>query len=106
ADAEFGALFGFEARMRRRRRVRDEALRITEIVGNIDEPQRIEKTEAGLLVAGHVEANEAAALFHLPTRKFVLRMARQPGVKHSRDFGMVLEVPGDGRRGEALALDP
>ena len=40
----------------------DDALRIAEIVGDVDQAERIEEAEAALLVAGDVEADEAAAL--------------------------------------------
>src|SRR5690242_17235026 len=91
--------------MRRRRRMSNQALGISEIVGNIDKAQRIKKTEAGLLVAGHIKADEAAALFHLPTRKLVLRVARQAGVEHPRDLWMALQITGNRRGGAALPLD-
>src|SRR5260370_23038926 len=84
-------------------RVGDEALRIAEIVRDVDEPQRVEKAKAALLAAGDVKADETAALLHLPTREIVLRVARQPGVKHPRDLGMGLETAGDGNGGTALA---
>src|SRR5262249_61998110 len=43
ADAERLALLRLEPRMRRRRRMRDEALRIAEVVRNVDEGQCVEK---------------------------------------------------------------
>ena len=49
SDTEHGALLGFEARMRRRRRMRHEALRVAEIVRDIDQPEPIEKPEAASL---------------------------------------------------------
>ena len=66
--------------MRRRCRVGDERLRIPEIVGNVDKTQRVQKTEAGLLAAGHVKADETAALSHLTTRELELWVARQAGI--------------------------
>ena len=59
AYAEFGALLGLESRMRCRRRMGDQALRIPESVRDVDEPQRIEKAEAAFLVAGNVSEVEA-----------------------------------------------
>ncbi len=70
--------------MRRRRRVGDEAFRIAEIVRDVDEPQRVEKAEAGLLVAVDVEGDDGAARGHLAPRQLVLRMARQAGIDHPR----------------------
>ena len=84
----------------------DERLRIPKVVGNIDEAQRIEKTETGSFVAGHIEADEAAALFHLPARKLELRMARQAGVEDARDLWMALQITGNRSGGAALPLDP
>src|SRR3954449_12267896 len=69
ADAERLALLGLQPRMRRRRRMRDEALRIAEIVRDIDQPQRVEKTEAGLLVAGDIAGHDRAARLHLLARQ-------------------------------------
>src|SRR5260221_9743548 len=85
--------------------MRHEALRIAEIVRDVDEPQRVEKAKAALLAAGDVKADETAALLHLPTREIVLRVARQPGVEHPCDLGMGLETAGDRNRGAALAVD-
>src|SRR6516162_47696 len=92
--------------MRRCCRMGDKALRVAEIVRNIDELQCVEKAETGLLAAGHVKADEAAALFHLPLGKVVLRMARQSGVEHPADFRMTFKIVGDGSGGAALPLDP
>src|SRR5215472_11238213 len=92
--------------MGRCRRMGDEALRVSEIVRDVDEPQRIEKTEAGLLAAGDIETDQAAALLHLTARELVLGMARQPGIEHSCDFGMAVEVLGDCRSRAALSFDP
>src|ERR1700730_11113030 len=92
--------------MRRRRRMSNQALGISEVVRNVDEAQRIEKTEARLLVAGHVKANKAAALFHLPARELILRVARQAGVKHARDLWVALQITGDRSGRAALPLDP
>src|SRR6202007_2252955 len=66
ANAELGPRLGLKTRMRRRRRMGDEALRVAEVVRNVDEPQRVEKTEAARLVAGDVKRDEATALRHLP----------------------------------------
>ena len=92
--------------MRRRRRMGDEALRIAEIVRDIDEPQRVEKAEAVLLAAGDVKADQAATLLHLAARHFVLRVAGQPGVEHASNLRVSFEIPGDRQGGAALALDP
>src|SRR5437870_10742103 len=88
-----------------RRRVGDEALRIAEIVRDVDEPQRIEKTEASFLIAGDVKADEAAALLHLPACQFILRVARQPRIEDPGNLGVGLEIAGGRRGGAALPLD-
>src|SRR5690349_17511615 len=91
--------------MRRCRRVRDETLRIPQIVRNVDQPKGVEKAKTALLVASDVEAHETAAPFHLFARKIVLGMARQAGVKHPGDLWVGLEVAGHCRSGAALPLD-
>src|SRR4051812_22674679 len=92
ADAERLALLGLQPRMRRRRRMRDEALRIAEIVLDIDQPQRVEKTEAGLLVAGDIAGHDRAARLHLLARQLVLRVARQAGIDHPADLRVGFEM--------------
>src|SRR5271169_864389 len=92
--------------MRRGRRMGDEALRIAEIVRDVDEPQRIEKAKAFLLAAGDVKADQAAALLHLAPSQFVLRVARQPRVEHPGNFGMGFEVARDRDGGTTLPVDP
>src|SRR5215472_16459513 len=91
--------------MGRCRRVSDEALRIAEIVRNVDQAQRIEKAETRFLAARDIERNDAAAQLHLPAGEFVLRMTGQSGVNHALDFRMVLEVARDCSGGSALAVD-
>src|SRR5207302_3382918 len=103
---ELGPCLRLETRMARRRGMGAEALRVAEIVRDVDEPERVEKAEASFLVAGHVKADEAAALLHLATRQFVLRVTRQARVQHPGDLVVGLQLTGDRRGGAALSLDP
>src|SRR5438132_3550765 len=91
--------------MRRGCWVGDERLGISEVVGNVDEAQRVQKTKARLLAAGHVKADEAASVFHLPTRELVLRVARQAGVEYAGNFWVALQIAGDRGGGAALPFD-
>jgi hypothetical protein len=52
ADAEFGALRRRQPLVRCRRRVRDQALGVAEIVADADQLERVLKAERGLLAAG------------------------------------------------------
>src|SRR5271165_486804 len=58
ADTEFGALRRSKPLMRRRRRMRDEALGVAEIVADANELERILETERGVLAAFDVERDE------------------------------------------------
>src|SRR5438874_1402046 len=92
--------------MRRRRRMGDEALRIPEIVRNVDELQRVQKAETGLLVAAYIKRDDGAARAHLTLGELVLRMARQPGIDDPRHLRVVFEKAGDRLGRAALPLDP
>src|ERR1043166_10336345 len=96
--------------MRRRGRMRDEALRIAEIVRDVDEPERVEKPEAGILVPGliprDVEGDDGAAGAHLAPRQLVLRMARKAGIDNARHLRMAFEKPRNRLGGAALSFDP
>ena len=105
ANPELGSLLGFETRMRRRCRMSDEALRIPKIVRDIDEPQRVEKTEAAFLVPGDLETHQAAASLHLPTGELVLRMTGQAGKKDAGDLRMVFEITSNGCSSAALPVN-
>src|SRR6185437_12934180 len=57
-DAQRGAVFGLQAMMRRRRRMRDEALGVAEIVGNLDQSERVLEAEGAGLAAGHRDSSK------------------------------------------------
>src|SRR5439155_11034543 len=65
ADAELGALCWREPLVRRRCRVRDQAFRVTEIVADANELERILKTECAALAALDFKCNERRAAAHL-----------------------------------------
>src|SRR5215510_7917955 len=70
ADPQLSPLFRLQPGMRRRRRVRDKAFRIPEVVRNIDEPQSVEKTKTARLIACNLETDRAPALLHLSPCEF------------------------------------
>jgi O-succinylhomoserine sulfhydrylase len=72
-----GIILASQALMRRRRRMRNQALRVAEIIGNLDHLQRIGQFE-GFFLARQQEADQRAAPRHLPARQFGLRMIRIP----------------------------
>src|SRR5271165_5482083 len=65
ADAEFGARLRLEPRMRGGRRMGHEALRVTQIVRDVDQPQRVEKAKAPRLVTSDIKGDKTAARCHL-----------------------------------------
>ena len=60
ADAERRALLLLQPLMRRRRRMRDEALRVAEIVGDLDDLKRAQHVEGAALAALHVKGDHGA----------------------------------------------
>src|SRR5271167_2806135 len=74
ADTEFGALRRSQPLMRRRRRMRDEALGVAEIIADANELERILEAERGVLAALDVEGDEGGAAAHLFLRDFGLRV--------------------------------
>ena len=61
ADAELGALLRRQPLMRRRRRMRDQALGVAEIVGDADELERVEEAERACLAAFDLERASASS---------------------------------------------
>src|SRR5690606_20571866 len=59
--------------MRRRCRMRDEALGIAQVVGNLDDLKSVGETERAFLAALDLDADHAAAQFHLAHGKLMLR---------------------------------
>ena len=49
ANSELGTLFRRQPLMRCGRRMRDQAFRVTEIIGDADEAERVEKAESAFL---------------------------------------------------------
>src|ERR1700675_756362 len=83
-DADLGA-------MRRRRRVRDQALGVAEIVADADELERVLKTECRLLAALDLEGDQGRAAAHLLLHYRGLRMIGPARIDQARDFGMLGE---------------
>src|SRR5438128_295497 len=81
AYADRGALLGGEPLMCRRRRVGDQALRVAEIVGNVDDFQRIGEGEGRRLTADDIECDQCSAAGHLPARQLDLGVIGAEGVE-------------------------
>src|SRR5581483_9131805 len=60
-NPELSAHFGRQPLMRRRRRMRDQALCVAEIVADFNDAKRVGETERGLLVALHFEGDQGPA---------------------------------------------
>src|SRR5579863_5280454 len=105
-DAERGALLRLEAVMGGGGGVRDQALAVSEVVRDQDEPERILETERALLATRHRERHHRAAAAHLPRRERVLRMAFEAGIEHARHLAVALEMLRDLERRSRLPLDP
>ena len=76
ADAKLGALLRRQPLMRRRRRMRDQAFGVAEIVGDADQLQRVEKAERAFLAAFDFERAQRRAGPHLLCDDVGLRMVR------------------------------
>src|SRR5258708_21711657 len=81
--------------MRRRRRMADQALGVAEIVRDVDDLERVEKAEGGVLAAGDAEGDEGTAALHLARGERGLRMAGKARIGDRRDLGMRLEESGE-----------
>src|SRR5262245_45469706 len=81
ADPKFRARFRRQALMRRRRRMRDQALGVAEIVSDADELERVEKPErAGLVATCHFERDERRTTAHLSSYYLGLRVISTTGI--------------------------
>src|SRR5215472_13238799 len=72
--------------MRGGRGMSDEALGVAEIVGNLDDAQRILEAERASFSARNNESDQIAAAGHLAAREGVLRMAFEAGVERARNL--------------------
>src|SRR5258708_7861416 len=88
ADAELGALWRREPLVRCRRRVRDQAFRVAEIVADANELERILKTERAALAAFDFKSNERRAAAHLLLHNRGLWMIRPTRIDQPRNFLM------------------
>src|SRR6188508_3492455 len=64
-NAKFRALFRRQPLMGRGRRMRDQAFRVTEIIGDADESERIEKAEGAFLSAFDLKRTQRRTGTHL-----------------------------------------
>src|SRR6185436_12461723 len=104
-NADLGALLRRQPLMRGGRRVRDEALGVAEIVGDLEDLERVHETEGVTLPTLHLESDHGTAASHLPLGELSLRMIVAPWIEHADDFFSLGEKIGDCRRRRAMALD-
>src|SRR5690606_31395954 len=74
ADAEFGTRLVGQALVRGGRRMRDQALRVAEIVGHLDYVERVLEAEGLRLPARDIEADQRRAALHLLFHDIRLRV--------------------------------
>src|ERR1700751_4720555 len=103
-DPDLGPLRWGGPLMRRRRRMRDQALGVAEIVADADELERVLETERRLLAALDLERDQGRAAAHLLLHHRGLRMIGPARIDQARNFGMLGERYRD-RRG-AVGLAP
>ena len=81
-DAEFGTIFRLQALMRRRRRMRHDALGIAEVVADLRKPERVQELERGGFAARNIERDHGRTTTHLFLDDGCMRMIRaRPGVQ-------------------------
>ena len=85
--------------------VGDEALGVAQVVGDVDEPERVDEAEGRVAPARHVEGDDAAAGAHLDAGQLVLGVAGQSRIKHVGQAAAPAEVCGDVEGVGGVALD-
>src|SRR6202044_41484 len=98
ADAEFGALRWRQPLMRGRRRMRDQAFGIAEIISDADELQRVLKTERRRLAAVDFESDQRRTAAHLLLRRRGLWMVRAARINQTWNLRMRGKRHGKRRR--------
>src|SRR3954452_25470767 len=74
ADAQSGAVLRLQTLMRRRGRMRDDALGVAEIVRDLGKLELVERAERRLLAVRDLEADQRRAAAHLLLSQCCLRM--------------------------------
>src|SRR4029078_9876214 len=105
-NAELGASLWRQPLMRRRGRVRNEALGVAEIVADLEDRERVHEAERVLLIALHLERDHRASAIHLLQSQLVLRMIASARIEHSLNLRLVGEEIGYGSRRGAMPIDP
>src|SRR4029079_8232604 len=82
-NAELGTLLWFQPLMRGGRRVRHEALGVAEIVGDLEDLERVHETEGLALPTLHLESDHWTATRHLPLGELSLRMIVAAGIEYA-----------------------
>ena len=85
-------------------RVRDQALGVTKVVGDLDQRQRIEETERAGLAARNLKGDQVRSGAHLLLDDLRLRMVGAAGIEQPRELGVAGQRVGDRRRGFRLPL--
>ena len=99
-----GALRGRQPLVRRRRRMRDQALGVAEIVGDADELERVEEAEGAVFAALHLERAQRRARLHLLGDHGGLRMVGPARIDQPADLLVPGERIGDRAGGLGLPL--
>ena len=95
AHADFGTGSGAHIAVGGRRGMGGEASGITEIIGNVDDPQRIEKRKGRRLAAFHAEGDEVGKAAHLGPRDGMAGMVGSAGIEDPGDTRGVGEKIGE-----------
>jgi hypothetical protein len=84
----------------------DQAFGVAQVVGNVDQLQRVHEAEGARAAAFDVEGDHGAAAVHLAARQCILRMVGAPGVKDARNARLSGQEVGDPPRIVGLAAHP
>ena len=94
-DAKFGSRFGLQPLVSCCRWMGDEALGVSEIVGNPDNSKGIEEPESVLLGAFHLECHDLTATAHLTAGQRRLWVIIAAWEQHAIDTGVAAQMVGD-----------
>src|SRR3546814_10902783 len=88
ADAHVEPNFRADAIMGRRPWMTAQAARITNIVADVDQFERVEERHRLFAAARQFEGEDRTAILHLALRQLMLRLAGQPRMQHARDAAL------------------
>ena len=82
------------------------AFGVAQVIGNIDQPQRIQEAEGRFLAAVDVERNHGSAVAHLRHGEVMLRVVLESGIVDPGDFLPRAQEVDNGAGVFAMALNP